>query len=100
MRGQSLDSDSLSDDSMHLDSGTLACVACGVLGFPCMAIIQLSEEAAQNLLPSDYKFIDEHYGAYVVGHVRQYFTSVGVAITTNQSTGLEPSTKDGKGDFS
>lgn len=100
MRGQSLDSDSLSDDSMHLDSGTLACVACGVLGFPCMAIIQLSEEAARNLLPSDYKFIDEHYGASAVGPARQDVASVGVAITANQSTGLEPSTKDGKGDFS
>jgi hypothetical protein len=65
-----------------------------------MAIIQLSEEAARNLLPSDYKFIDEHYGASVVGLARQDVTSVGVAITANQSTCLEPSTKDGKGDFS
>lgn len=98
--GQSLDSDSPSDDSMHLDSGTLACVACGVLGFPCMAIIQLCEEAAKNLLPSDYKFVDEHYGVSAVGCTRQDVASFGVAFTANQSTSLEPSTKDGKGDFS
>lgn len=99
MGGQSLDSDSPSDDSMHLDSGTLACVACGVLGFPCMAIIQLSEEAARNLLPSDYKSIDEHYGASAVGPAREDVTSIGVATTANQSIGLELSTKDSKGDF-
>lgn len=98
--GQSLDSDSPSDDSMHLDSGTLACVACGVLGFPCMAIIQLSEEAARNLLPSDYKFVDEHYGVSAVFSAGQDVASFGVAFTANQSTSLEPSTKDGKGDFS
>lgn len=99
MGGQSLDSDSPSDDSMHLDSGTLACVACGVLGFPCMAIIQLSEEAARNLFPSDYKCIDEHYGAFSVGPAREDVPSIGVATTANQSIGLELSTKDSKGDF-
>ena len=58
-----------------------------------------NEEAARNLFPSDYKCIDEHYGAFSVGPAREDVPSIGVATTANQSIGLELSTKDSKGDF-
>ncbi|PIA37302.1 hypothetical protein AQUCO_03000119v1 [Aquilegia coerulea] len=38
---------------LHVDSGTLACVACGVLGFPFMAIVQPSQRACAELFPAD-----------------------------------------------
>ncbi|OWM70205.1 hypothetical protein CDL15_Pgr026055 [Punica granatum] len=37
----------------QVDSGTLACVACGILGFPFMCVIQPSETAALELPSSD-----------------------------------------------
>lgn len=45
-----LDDDDLSSD-FQIDSGTLACVACGILGFPFMAVVQPSETASMDLLP-------------------------------------------------
>ncbi|XAR52356.1 [Histone H3]-lysine-36 demethylase [Bertholletia excelsa] len=41
--------DDLSCD-FQIDSGTLACVACGILGFPFMSVVQPSEKASLNLL--------------------------------------------------
>ncbi|KAF5192097.1 Lysine-specific demethylase se14 [Thalictrum thalictroides] len=38
---------------LHVDSGTLACVACGVLGYPFMAIVQPSQRASEELFPVD-----------------------------------------------
>ncbi|MCL7042537.1 hypothetical protein MKW94_025569 [Papaver nudicaule] len=35
---------------LHLDSGALACVACGILGFPFMSIVQPSHCASEKLL--------------------------------------------------
>ena len=43
-----LDSDDLSCD-FQVDSGTLACVACGILGFPFMSVVQPSEKASREL---------------------------------------------------
>ncbi|KAJ4838142.1 hypothetical protein Tsubulata_035229 [Turnera subulata] len=43
--------DDLSCD-FQVDSGTLACVACGILGFPFMTVIQPSQRALMELLPS------------------------------------------------
>ncbi|XP_022134320.1 probable lysine-specific demethylase ELF6 isoform X2 [Momordica charantia] len=43
-----LESDDLSCD-FQVDSGTLACVACGILGFPFMSVVQPSEKAAREL---------------------------------------------------
>lgn len=37
----------------QVDSGTLACVACGILGFPFMCVIQPSETASVELSPMD-----------------------------------------------
>ncbi|XP_062001661.1 lysine-specific demethylase ELF6 [Rosa rugosa] len=45
-----LGSDDLSDD-FQVDSGTLACVACGILGFPFMSVVQPSEKASMELQP-------------------------------------------------
>lgn len=44
-----VDDDDLSSD-FQIDSGTLACVACGILGFPFMAVVQPSERASMDLL--------------------------------------------------
>ncbi|XP_038886800.1 probable lysine-specific demethylase ELF6 [Benincasa hispida] len=43
-----LESDDLSCD-FQVDSGTLACVACGILGFPFMSVVQPSEKASKEL---------------------------------------------------
>ncbi|KAL6131254.1 hypothetical protein ACLB2K_069630 [Fragaria x ananassa] len=45
-----LGSDDLSSD-FQVDSGTLACVACGILGFPFMSVMQPSEKASTELQP-------------------------------------------------
>lgn len=51
--GEVMDSADVDDDvgeddlpfGLHVDSGSLACVACGILGYPFMAILQPSEKA-------------------------------------------------------
>ncbi|KAI3470480.1 hypothetical protein Pfo_027143 [Paulownia fortunei] len=47
----------LNDDDLpydfQIESGTLPCVACGILGFPFMAVVQPSEVASVNLLNMD-----------------------------------------------
>ena len=45
---------------MDRDSGSLACIACGVLGFASMVVIQPCQEAARKLLPS-YSKLDQKY---------------------------------------
>lgn len=44
-----MDDNDLSGD-FQLDSGSLSCVACGILGFPFMTLVQPSERASVNLL--------------------------------------------------
>lgn len=44
-----MDDDDLSGD-FQLDSGSLPCVACGILGFPFMTVVQPSERATLDLL--------------------------------------------------
>ncbi|XVE68864.1 hypothetical protein DITRI_Ditri09bG0104100 [Diplodiscus trichospermus] len=48
----------LNDDDLtcdfQVDSGTLACVACGILGYPFMSVVQPSEGAKIELLPGDH----------------------------------------------
>ncbi|KDP44393.1 hypothetical protein JCGZ_20073 [Jatropha curcas] len=43
----------------QVDSGTLACVACGILGFPFMSVVQPSEKASMELLPVDHPLVQE-----------------------------------------
>ncbi|XWS75166.1 hypothetical protein CRYUN_Cryun01aG0061600 [Craigia yunnanensis] len=47
----------LNDDDLtcdfQVDSGTLACVACGILGYPFMSVVQPSEGATMEFLPPD-----------------------------------------------
>lgn len=47
--GYDLDDDDLAYD-FQIESGTLPCVACGILGFPFMAVVQPSDVAPINLL--------------------------------------------------
>ncbi|GAV62514.1 JmjC domain-containing protein/JmjN domain-containing protein [Cephalotus follicularis] len=56
-----MDEDDLSCD-FQIDSGTLACVACGILGFPFMAVIQPSQGAAKEFLPADRFLVRERLG--------------------------------------
>ncbi|OVA18043.1 JmjC domain [Macleaya cordata] len=44
---------------LHVDSGTLACVACGILGFPFMSIVQPSQRASEELFPADCQMAHE-----------------------------------------
>lgn len=53
-----VDDDDLSCD-FQVDSGTLACVACGILGFPFMAVVQPSESASIEVLPVDHLLVEE-----------------------------------------
>ncbi|KAL3523473.1 hypothetical protein ACH5RR_016307 [Cinchona calisaya] len=50
----------------QVDSGTLPCVACGILGFPFMAVVQPSEEASRDLLPEDQDVVQK-LGVFTVG---------------------------------
>ncbi|XP_042017437.1 probable lysine-specific demethylase ELF6 [Salvia splendens] len=50
--GYDLDDDDLSYD-FQIESGTLPCVACGILGFPFMAVVQPSDIASVDLLRVD-----------------------------------------------
>lgn len=53
------DNDDLACD-FQVDSGTVACVACGVLGFPFMSLVQPSERVKLEILPADSHFISDH----------------------------------------
>uniref|UniRef100_A0A2P2JMH8 Lysine-specific demethylase ELF6 n=2 Tax=Rhizophora mucronata TaxID=61149 RepID=A0A2P2JMH8_RHIMU len=55
------DDDDLSCD-FQIDSGTLACVACGILGFPFMSVVQPSERASVELLSADHIVVEETSG--------------------------------------
>ncbi|KAK9124223.1 hypothetical protein Sjap_013825 [Stephania japonica] len=48
---------------LHVDSGTLACIACGILGFPFMAVVQPSEKASEELFTVDHQGQKEHLGS-------------------------------------
>nr|XP_016451016.1 PREDICTED: probable lysine-specific demethylase ELF6 [Nicotiana tabacum]XP_016451017.1 PREDICTED: probable lysine-specific demethylase ELF6 [Nicotiana tabacum] len=39
----------------EIDSGTLPCIACGILGFPFMTLVQPSKKAAEHLFPEDFQ---------------------------------------------
>lgn len=51
----------LNDDDLtcdfQVDSGTLACVACGILGYPFMSVVQPSEGETMELLPADHLLV-------------------------------------------
>ncbi|KAJ4979660.1 hypothetical protein NE237_010440 [Protea cynaroides] len=47
---------------LHVDSGTLACVACGILGFPFMSVVQPSERALKELFATDGQSVHEGLG--------------------------------------
>ncbi|XP_022748464.1 probable lysine-specific demethylase ELF6 [Durio zibethinus] len=51
----------LNDDDLtcdfQVDSGTLACVGCGILGYPFMCVVQPSEGATMEFLPADHLLV-------------------------------------------
>ncbi|XVF23609.1 hypothetical protein REPUB_Repub13aG0054200 [Reevesia pubescens] len=51
----------MNDDDLtcdfQVDSGTLACVACGILGYPFMSVVQPSEGARMELLDADHLLV-------------------------------------------
>ena len=56
-----LDDDDLLCD-FQVDSGTLACVACGILGFPFMSVVQPSDGASMEILHADDNLIEDQAG--------------------------------------
>ncbi|XP_074274826.1 lysine-specific demethylase ELF6 isoform X2 [Silene latifolia] len=48
-----LGSDDLSHD-FQIDSGTVPCVACGILGYPFMSVVQPSEKSSLELFPAEH----------------------------------------------
>ncbi|KAK4435996.1 putative lysine-specific demethylase ELF6 [Sesamum alatum] len=59
--GFDLNDDDLAYD-FQIESGTLPCVACGILGFPFMAVVQPSEVASTNLLLTDSLIVSAESG--------------------------------------
>ncbi|KAL0452151.1 UNVERIFIED_CONTAM: putative lysine-specific demethylase ELF6 [Sesamum latifolium] len=59
--GFDLNDDDLAYD-FQIESGTLPCVACGILGFPFMAVVQPSEVASTNLLLTDPLIVSAESG--------------------------------------
>ncbi|CAI8604123.1 unnamed protein product [Vicia faba] len=51
------------DDSLpchfQTDSGALACVGCGILGFPFMTLIQPTEKSIMELLPDNHHLVED-----------------------------------------
>uniref|UniRef100_A0A3Q7GUK7 C2H2-type domain-containing protein n=1 Tax=Solanum lycopersicum TaxID=4081 RepID=A0A3Q7GUK7_SOLLC len=43
----------------EIDTGTLPCIACGILGFPFMALVQPSEKSAKHLFPEEFQNKEE-----------------------------------------
>lgn len=79
--GYDLDDDGLAYD-FQIESGTLPCVACGILGFPFMAVVQPSKVASSNLL-----------------HVDHFAVSVGSALTSNTLEGAKDKSESIRKDF-
>lgn len=77
------DNDDLACD-FQVDSGTVACVACGVLGFPFMSLVQPSERVKLEILPADSHFISDHSD-----NVRS--ASLGIILFTSCQICLFPS---------
>ncbi|KAH9324497.1 hypothetical protein KI387_004675 [Taxus chinensis] len=86
MECQSMGIDLPSGDSIDLDTGTLVCAACGLLGFPCMAIIQPSKAAARNLFPTGYKVVDKHLGTSEVDNSGKDVSCAEAEDTTTHRT--------------
>ncbi|KAK2968172.1 hypothetical protein RJ640_018265 [Escallonia rubra] len=66
-----VEDDDLSHD-FELDSGTLPCVACGILGFPLMAVVQPSEKASADILHADQPMV---HGVEVLNSVDSHLPS-------------------------
>ncbi|KAJ6311510.1 hypothetical protein OIU77_013298 [Salix suchowensis] len=85
--------DDLSCD-FQVDSGTLACVACGILGFPFMSVIQPSERALIELAPGDYLLAQEEPGVARSDNVQPSsnpHTSVKGSISDERAPVSDPS---------
>lgn len=65
-----VDKDDLLFD-FQVDSGTLPCVACGILGFPFMSVIEPSETASAALLPT------KHYTQQTCGKL---YSSISICL--------------------
>ncbi|KAM6599075.1 hypothetical protein CsatA_018684 [Cannabis sativa] len=74
-----LGSDDLSCD-LQVDSGALACVACGILGFPFMSVVQPSEKASLELLHDNHLLFQECPGGYL-----NCFSSLDLDVSNNAS---------------
>ncbi|XP_062092984.1 lysine-specific demethylase ELF6 [Humulus lupulus] len=76
-----LGSDDLSCD-LQVDSGALACVACGILGFPFMSVVQPSKKASLELLYDNHLLVQDFPG---VSGFLNCFSSLDLDATNNAS---------------
>lgn len=71
--------------NMDRDSGPLACIACGVLGFASMVVIQPCQEAARKLLPSYSKLDQKYFETFGTGSVSCDVACGGITASYSQS---------------
>ncbi|KAK1314781.1 putative lysine-specific demethylase ELF6 [Acorus calamus] len=72
---------------LDIDKGTLPCVACGILGYPFMSIIQPSGSAAKELLPTDTERIDKPLvSSYVVSTVEHSDAEAAAEVLEDSET--------------
>ncbi|KAK3030708.1 hypothetical protein RJ639_037205, partial [Escallonia herrerae] len=83
-----VEDDDLSHD-FELDSGTLPCVACGVLGFPLMAVVQPSEKASADILHAEQPMV----------HGVKVSNSVDSRLPSDLNVSFEVSVSDELGSF-
>nr|AHZ89706.1 early flowering 6 [Dimocarpus longan] len=82
-----LDDHDMSCD-FQIDSGTLACVACGILGFPFMSVVQLSEQASMELLLTNHDLVHEEPG---ISESKVAHPFIGIDATVSSSVSEDPS---------
>ncbi|PSS33399.1 Lysine-specific demethylase, partial [Actinidia chinensis var. chinensis] len=76
--------------NFQVDSGALACVACGILGFPFMSVVQPSEKASMDLQDLALSNPMEFHSPAVLDHMVEGFVSDGLKdkIERNDSNAL------------
>lgn len=75
-----LDSDDLSCE-FQVDSGTLPCVACGILGYPFMSVVQPLKKAAIENFPDEY--LTKTRGAEFLQNPKSYYHHYTTKIPTS-----------------
>ena len=73
---------------LDIDSGTLACVACGILGYPFMSIVQPSDRASKIFLSAESDVIDEKIRN--LNSLKPSLSSYSTDIAKESDSGITP----------